>query len=109
MLPGTTVKKELIEAIQKCNIFLAVIGNEWADTLSESLDFVRLEIETALEFKKIIIPVLLNNKDIPEADHLPLSIKSICEHNALRVRVDPDFHNDLDRLVIAINSHLRIK
>jgi TIR domain-containing protein len=63
--PGLDFVRVLEEHVGKCDIFLAVIGPNWLDARDEAgnrrldnpNDFVRIEIESALQFGKRIIPI----------------------------------------------------
>src|SRR5438034_10553702 len=64
--PGIDFRRVIDEAVGKCQVFLAVIGPGWLMAvdragqvrLQNPADFVRLEIEAALERDIPVIPVL---------------------------------------------------
>jgi hypothetical protein len=94
-------------SLSSCQVFLAVIGQDWL-TLTEDnggrrldnpRDYVRLEIEMALERGIPIIPVLVRRATMPSSTDLPLAIRSLEYCNGISVRSDPDFHRDMDRLI----------
>jgi len=60
-------------------------------------DFVRIEIETALRRDIPVIPVLVSNAPMPEAQDLPPAIRDLAYRNGRVVRPDPDFHRDMAR------------
>lgn len=96
----------------QAEIMLVVIGKAWVRTpdeqghvrerLREPDDHVRREIELALERKKTIIPVLVQGATMPRKDELPDTIAVLADINALPVRPEPDFDNDMRRLRQAI-------
>ena len=112
---GIDFQKHLQEAVGQCSVLLAIIGRSWVDAgrdsgkrrLDDSRDHLRIEIETALRRDIPVIPVLVQGGTIPEADHLPDSLKSLAYRNGLSVRPDPDFHPDMDRLIKGIQAHLK--
>jgi len=57
---------------------LVLIGSQWAETLKERQnqpeDFVRIEVETALEQRKRVIPILIEDASFPTVDDLPQRI-----------------------------------
>ena len=65
---------------------------------------MRIEIETALRRNILVIPVLVGKATMPSAKDLPESMKSFAFRNATPLRVDPDFHRDVDRLTEGIAS-----
>src|SRR5207245_8123740 len=86
---------------------IVVIGPTWATAaapdgtlrLNDHDDFVRREIETSLRLGLPIIPVTVQDASMPGKSALPPSIRTLAELNVLPVREDPDFHNDVARLV----------
>ena len=66
---GENFPKAIRSAVQSCDVLLAVIGPQWVDATNEKgirrlddpADFVRLEIEAALNRRIRVIPVLIGN------------------------------------------------
>ena len=96
---GDLWKERLRETIRGCSVFLAVIGADWLAAknekshrrrLDERDDQVRREIEIALEAHHssglLIIPVLIDKAQMPEAVDLPDSIQNLPDHNGLPLR-----------------------
>ena len=112
---GTDFRKYLTDAIDNCRLVLVVIGERWIglspDTgkrrIDEPGDFVRMEVETALKRGLIVIPVLVGNTQMPAERDLPESIKSLAYRNALRLDPGRDFHHHVDRLIEALDGHLK--
>lgn len=62
-------------------------------------DPVRVEIERALDSGVLIIPLLVGGRsDMVPDEELPPSIRSLTKMTGLKVRPDPDFPADMDRL-----------
>lgn len=109
---GTDFKEHLKKAVSKCKIFLVVIGERWLETTSSMQenrlhdpgDFVRIEIEAALNKKIRIIPLLVHGASMPAEDKLPPSLRKLVYRNGIPVRSDPDFHRDMDRLIAALSD-----
>jgi hypothetical protein len=104
---GVDFRTFLDEQVAKCEVFLAVIGQDWMkkrgskgkSRLDDPGDFVRIEIELALKRKIPVIPVLVSGASIPPPKRLPASIQDLSYRHGIVVRVDPDFHRDMDRLI----------
>jgi hypothetical protein len=45
---------------------------------------------------------------MPDPEILPPSLRPLVFRNAVQVRPDPDFHNDMDRLIAAIENLFEI-
>jgi hypothetical protein len=109
---GIDFKEHLEKAVGKCKVFLVVIGDKWLETtrstnknrLQDPRDFVRIEIEAALNRNIRIIPLLVRGASMPEEEELPPSLQKLVYRNAIPIRPDPDFHRDMDRLISAISD-----
>ena len=108
---GADFRDVILDAVRNCDVLLVLIGREWL-TISDEAgnrrldnpdDFVRLEIETGLQYKQcLVIPIVVDNAKIPKAEHLPVSLRQLAFKQAVVVRDDPDFHRDVDRLINGI-------
>lgn len=93
--------------VGECDAFLAIIGDKWINTteqggarrLDNPADHVRIEVESALQRKIPLIPVLVREAEMPGRDVLPESLRKLATRNAIRVRPNPDFHPDMTRLI----------
>ncbi|MEM9768950.1 MAG: toll/interleukin-1 receptor domain-containing protein [Cyanobacteria bacterium P01_D01_bin.71] len=109
---GDDFRIHLVRTVGQCQVLVAVIGSTWFKTLQERLigkdqqDWVRTEIETALgkEIAIPVIPLLVGGANMPNENDLPKGLKSLAHRNAIQVRPDPDFHMDLDRLILRLEE-----
>ena len=112
---GVDFRTYLDEQVAQCSVFLAVIGRDWIkkkgsrrqSNLEDPKDFVRIEIESALNHQIPIIPVLVRGAIMPEEKSLPDSIKVLHYRNGIAVRSDPDFHHDMNRLIEHLTTHMK--
>ena len=97
---------QVIEAmVAKCDVLIAVIGNNWLTTkddygdrrLDNPQDFVRMEIATALKREIRVIPALMDGARMPRPVDLPDDLKPLVRRNALRI-TDTSFEGDCQRL-----------
>jgi len=94
------------DALSECDALLAVIGPAWAErstndrvsALDDPEDYVRLEIQTALDRAIPVIPVLINETPLPVASTLPELLKSLARRQGVRLR-DATFRSDSSRLI----------
>jgi TIR domain-containing protein len=112
-LDAIALGEDFVEAIEttvaKCDVLIAVIGNNWLTSkderggrrLDNPEDFVRMEIGTALKRKIRVIPVLVDGAVMPSSTELPEDLKLLVRRNALRI-TDTSFDGDCQRLVGAI-------
>ena len=93
--------------LSQCKVLLAVIGPTWLTVtkdgqrrLENPADWVRLEIQTALENEKIaVIPLLVGKTRLPAKAELPEVLTPLATLNSAQARPDPDFHQDMKRLI----------
>ena len=91
--PGKEWRYALEAGVNNCDVFIAIIGQEWLSIknekgdrrITERTDYVRQEISSAIRNHKYIIPVLVNGASVPEFNELPHSIKDITRHQAFRL------------------------
>jgi hypothetical protein len=115
--PGADWRGVLRREIARSDVVLVLIGKQWLATpdaagkrrLDDPNDWVRFEVESALQMDEIrVIPVLLNGAPIPAADDLPLPLRELAFKNAHALRPDPDFKIDVERLVRGIQRNTGI-
>jgi TIR domain len=112
---GVDFRERLGYSVGRCDVLLAVIGRQWLigeggrHRLSEVHDFVRIEIEAALERNIPVVPVLVQAAPFPRPEDLPATLQSLVYRNGIPVRADPDFHQDMDRLIRGIEAYLKRK
>jgi TIR domain len=104
---GVNFKQYLDATISQCRALVVVIGRKWltiADAsgrrrLDDPRDVVRLEIQTALERKLAIVPVLVQGASMPEDATLPAAIRELALCNGATIGQDPHFDGDIERLI----------
>ena len=108
---GVDFRTVLTRETYDCDVMLVVIGPLWAGIaytdgnkrLFDPADFTRIEVETGLrglaENKTMVVPLLVMNAAMPSAADLPESLANLTFQNATRVRDDPDFDEDMNRLI----------
>jgi hypothetical protein len=104
---GKPFRQALDEAVANSNVALIVIGPTWVSTtdamghrrLEDPNDYVRREVEMALNAGFPVVPVLVLNASIPDEGCLPESLRPLARNQAISVRPDPDFNRDMDRLI----------
>jgi conflict system STAND superfamily ATPase/TIR domain-containing protein len=115
--PGVDFKQHISKAVSSSAVLLVLIGEKWViPTWKRSAwgfgsklkeDFVKLEIESALDLGVPILPLLVDNRAMPDEGDLPSSIADFVGVNAAAVRSGRDFHKDMDRVLDTIASHRR--
>jgi hypothetical protein len=106
---GENFSDKIFSSIEQSDVVICLIGNQWGITangvnrLEEEVDYVRLEVETALKSNAVVYPILLNDTKMPNEDNLPKEIQTISTLNAMELR-DSRFNDDLSHIVESIFS-----
>lgn len=107
--PGLDFMKELERSVGQCDTLISVIGRGWVDTrnaqgnrrLDDPNDFVRIELEAALQRGVRVIPVLVDGATMPNAAELPEPLQTLARRNAVEL-THARFGSDVQRLVGAL-------
>ena len=106
MPAGVDFHDHLQEILANCGALLVVIGKSWRSQrkgqparIMDPDDWVRIEVETALERGIPVVPLLIDGASLPTRDQLPESLWPLLRRNALPVDSGRDFHAQLTRLV----------
>ena len=104
---GVNFRQYIDSVVGQCSIVLVVIGDRWMGVTSEAgkcrldepRDFVRIEIESALQRNIPVIPLLVQNASMPQEERLPPTLAELAYRNGMTIGHDPHFHGDIDRLI----------
>jgi TIR domain len=111
--PGADFRVAIKDTITSAGVMLVVIGPRWltvrepnggAPRIDNPNDFVRIEVELAIQNNIPIIPILVQEATMPAADDLPNSLTSLAYRTAVKVRPNPDFQGDMIRVMKGIES-----
>jgi WD40 repeat protein len=104
---GGRFRDIIADAVNHSDAFLAIIGENWIDIvddngqrrIDDAEDLVRIEIETALANRKLlVVPLAVRNARIPDVEQLPDSLRDLATRNGGVVR-DGQFDTDMTRLI----------
>ncbi|MCW8907660.1 MAG: TIR domain-containing protein [Sedimenticola sp.] len=104
---GVDFREHITNTLGHCSALLAIIGNRWLEAtnsrgqrrLELEDDPLRMELETALKQSIPVIPVLVKNGHMPEANELPECLQPLAYRNAITIPAEPYFHYGVDRLI----------
>ena len=111
---GMSFPEWIDREIASCDAVLVVIGDDWLalsyegdpPRIESASDWVRVEIEAALERGVLTIPVLVEGAAMPRPDQLPDSIRGLAHRNAAELR-DSSWRADFERIAAAIERSRR--
>lgn len=103
--------EKIRDNVEAADVVLAVIGPHWLDVLDERSkrmrrdgryeDVMRLEIETALRAGANVVPVLVDDAQMPDADALPRPFRPLAGIQA-RALSSTSWERDVDALAKAL-------
>ena len=68
---------------------------KWGEIdLDDPHDFVRVEVQAALDLDVLIVPVLVHRGKMPKSDDLPYELRALTRHMPIEIhprRFDSDF------------------
>ena len=109
---GVDFRDHIYRSIDQCAVLLTVIGDRWLEVkddrgqvrLNNPDDYVRVEIELSLRQGLTVIPILIDEAEIPAASELPSSIKQLSYLNVFKLHSGRSFRNDLDNLATQLRQ-----
>ncbi len=115
---GRDFRSALQRTLESCDLMLVLIGRDWADVKDEAGrtrlenpgDFVRLEIEAALERDIVVTPILVQGAHMPAPEHLPADIRDLVYRNGFELshnRWESDVAEMIRRLGLDVSKAAR--
>ena len=115
--PGLDFAEVIRDAVGSCAVLPALVGRQWLTLTDESGnrrlddpdDYVRLEVQTALDWGVRVIPVLVDGAQPLRRHQLPVTLQKLSRLNALelsygRYQYDADRLMDIIQRVLAVTS-----
>jgi hypothetical protein len=93
---GSEWRRDAVRRVQEADVVLAIIGPHWVAVTAERAqrskldpsveDVMRLEIETAFRHGRIVIPVLVDDAEMPHREALPRPFRPLADVQAQMLR-----------------------
>jgi hypothetical protein len=103
---GVNFRAHIEKALQDCNVLIVVVGRNWlgkrlwfTPRIFDDDDPVRAELETALQRKIRMVPVLVDGAFMPSARQLPPTLAEFADLNAAELSSGRDFNAHAERLI----------
>ena len=109
--PGDDFINAINGRLGQCDVMLAIIGPRWVSItdaggrarLEDESDFVRIELQTAIERGIRIIPILVDRASMPRLPDVPESLRPLLRRQSTELS-DTRWNYDLARLVDKIKE-----
>ena len=101
------------ESLQTADAVIVLIGPDWLTLqddngqrrIDDPQDWVAQEIAVAMQLKKPVFPVLVENASMPRAEELPEKLKHLTRYNAISIS-DDRWKTDVERLAKIISFEI---
>lgn len=111
--PGRDFRRVIEQQVASCGVLLAVIGKAWLSVadergkqrLNDPHDFVRLETASALKRDIPVIPVLVQQAEMPRAEQLPDDLKDLAFRNSVEL-THARWDSDVELLIAALRRYV---
>ena len=109
---GTDFTQALDAALENCRAVLAIIGRDWLAVvdpdgrrrLDDPNDYVRREIETALQRNLVVIPLLVHDTTMPTGNELPAGLQRLANRQAIELH-DQGWSEGVQFLLRELDRH----
>ena len=104
-------RDSLRREVAETDAMLVLIGPDWErlmlERTDEETDFVRIEIEEALNGDTPVVPVLLGEgTQMPAGSNVPESIRAFTFNHGVQIDTGRFFNQSMDRLIQDMDEHL---
>src|SRR3954454_10965838 len=104
--PGDDFVEVITAAVQSCDVLLALIGDRWLTMTDDEGrrridnpdDYVRIEIQAALDRNVRVVPLLIYGARMPQAQDVPLSLAVLVRPPGLKLSASR-FDDDASRVL----------
>jgi hypothetical protein len=114
--PGRDFREHIRSSIEGSDVLMVVVGPHWLGSarhgqprVRSETDYVRVEVEAALEKHIPVVPLLVGGADMPEPNQLPDSIREFAYRNAVQIDSGRDFDHHMNGLIRATDDLLGAK
>ena len=106
--------QRITQVLADCEVMVVMMGPRWATVegqegrprLFGSRDFVRFEVETALQRMDVkVVPVLVAGARMPDPQQLPESLRTLPDLNAIDLSDDLRRRRDVRHLMTTLKGH----
>jgi hypothetical protein len=111
--PGLDFREQIRASIDGSDVLMAVVGPRWMGgdrhgqpRIRAETDYVRVEVEAALNRHIPVIPLLVGGADMPEPSKLPDDIREFAYRNAVQIDSGRDFDHHMNGLIRATDKIL---
>lgn len=109
--PFTRFADFIRERVRECDVLVAIIGPQWLNLMQERIqidgeDFVRIEIQLALEEKKLIAPICIKGAPLPRREDLPPDLRPLLDYNVAFLDSGRNFLDNVERIMNAVEHEL---
>jgi hypothetical protein len=106
-------REHIRASIEDSDVLMVVVGPRWMGgsrhghpRIHAETDYVRIEVEAALNRHIPVIPLLVGGADMPQPSQLPENIREFAYRNAVQIDSGRDFDHHMNGLIRATDKIL---
>lgn len=110
---GVDFRTHLGRAVANADAVLVLMGEDWAGArgdgtsrIMEEQDPIRMEVESAFQSNRLVIPVLIDRAVMPVESGLPKAMAGLAYLNAAHVDSGRDFNSHMERLIQGLEASI---
>jgi hypothetical protein len=111
--PGLDFREHIQASIEDSDVLMVVVGPRWMGgsrhgrpRIHAETDYVRIEVEAALNRHIPVLPLLVGGADMPQPSQLPENIREFAYRNAVQIDSGRDFDHHMNGLTRATDKIL---
>jgi hypothetical protein len=111
--PGRDFRAHIRASIDESNVLMVVVGPHWMGRdpkgqprIQADTDYVRIEVEAALNRHIAVIPLLVGGAAMPDPGQLPENIRDLAYQTAVEIDSGRDFDHHMSGLIRATDQIL---
>jgi formylglycine-generating enzyme required for sulfatase activity len=112
---GENFEDRILATVSEADWVLVFIGAGWlspdssgASRIHNPQDYVRREVQTALACGRKVLPVLVDDAQVPAPEVLPHDIRALVKHKGAVLR-HASFHHDADAIISHLIPNVRLE
>jgi hypothetical protein len=105
--PSEKWQSSIDHALQTCKIGVVVIGRQWTDErFYDKNDVLHKEVLQLLSSGKVVVPILVENAELPKREKLPADLLTLLEPQARSIN-NGNWENVLTDIIRAMEDRLK--
>lgn len=99
------------QKVRECDAVVSIIGPQWLELMQTKEaegqpDYVRIELEEALQYDKVIAPLCIEGANVPSEEEIPANLRTIFQRNVPSLHSGRDILQNIHWIMDALEEEL---